>query len=80
LKQLKVGDTLNMRFYKTDLPEPSDYMKGEIKHITKEARGRFRGHYLIGLAVSEECEAYCLQTDDSKPDSERDNLLNAEMM
>jgi integration host factor subunit beta len=57
LKHLKVGDILNMRYYKTELPEPSDYTKTEIKHITREENGRFRGHYLIGLAILEGSEA-----------------------
>ncbi len=57
LKHLKVGDILNMRYYKTDLPEPSDYTKTEIRHITREEEGRFKGHYLIGLAIHETREA-----------------------
>jgi len=53
LKHLMVGDILNMRYYKADLPEPSDYIKTEIRHITREEGGRFKGHYLIGLAIHE---------------------------
>ena len=57
LNHLKVGDILNMRYYKTDLPQPSDYTKTEIRHITREEEGRFKGHYLIGLAIYEGPEA-----------------------
>jgi integration host factor subunit beta len=53
LKHMKVGDILDMKYYKSDSPEPSDYMRTEIRHITKEEQGRFRGHYFVGLAVLE---------------------------
>ena len=53
LKHLKVGDILNMRYYKAELPEPSVYIKTEIRHITREEEGRFKGHCLIGLAIHE---------------------------
>ena len=53
LKHIKVGDILDMKYYKPDSSEPSDYTKTEIRHITREEEGRFRGHYLVGLAVLE---------------------------
>ena len=56
LKHLKVGDTLNMRYYKTELPKPSDYTKTEIKHVTRQDEGQLKGHYLIGLAIQEGSE------------------------
>jgi len=53
LKHLKVGDILDMKYYKPESPEPSDYIKTEIRHITREEQGRFRGHYLVGLSLLE---------------------------
>lgn len=53
LKHMKVGDILDMKYYKPDSPEPSDYIKTEIRHITREGQGPFRGHYLVGLSLLE---------------------------
>ena len=53
LKHMKVGDILDMKYYKPDSPEPSDYIKTEIRHITREEQGRFKGHYLVGLSLLE---------------------------
>lgn len=53
LPRLKVGDTLNMKYYSTDSVYPSDYLQTAITHITKNDQGRFRGHYLVGLEILE---------------------------
>ena len=53
LKHMKVGDILDMKYYKPDSPEPSDCIKTEIRHITREEQGRFKGHYLVGLSLLE---------------------------
>ncbi len=50
-KSLKVGDVLKMKYYPLNLSDPPDYLQTEIKHITKNETGRFRGHYLIGLSI-----------------------------
>ncbi len=51
LNHLKVGDTIQMTYYLADSPGVSENIKTEIKHITKNDDGRFKGHYLIGLAT-----------------------------
>ena len=51
LPQLKVGDTLNLRCYYTDSYYPSEYLETAVQHITKKDEGRFKGHYVIGLAI-----------------------------
>jgi hypothetical protein len=51
LNHLKVGDTLEMTYFLTDSQGAFDKLKTQIKHITKNEDGRFRGHYLIGLAI-----------------------------
>jgi hypothetical protein len=53
LKHLSVGDVLNMKYYPTDSSSPTEYVKTQIKHITKEEQGRFKGHCLVGLLVLE---------------------------
>ena len=51
LSRLKVGDTVNMRYYSTDLHNPSEYLEASVQHISKIDRGRLKGHYLVGLDI-----------------------------
>ena len=53
LKHLKVGDILNMKYYRQELSEQPEQMETEIKHITKDAQGKFKGNYLVGLSILE---------------------------
>ena len=53
LKHLKVGDILNMKYYREQPSEQPEQLKTEIKHITKDDQGRFRGNYLVGLSILE---------------------------
>ncbi|MBW1861567.1 MAG: PilZ domain-containing protein [Deltaproteobacteria bacterium] len=53
LKSLKIGDVLNMKYYPLNLEDQPEYIETEIKHITKDEKGRFKGHYLVGLLVLE---------------------------
>jgi hypothetical protein len=48
---LKVGDIIKMKYYPKDFFIPAELLDTEIRYITKENQGRFRGHYLIGLAL-----------------------------
>jgi hypothetical protein len=48
---LKVGAVIDMRYYRPGSSTPTDYQKTEIKHITKDDSGRFKGHYLVGLYI-----------------------------
>jgi len=52
LPRLKVGDTLNMKYYSTDLVYHSEYLQTLIRHVTKIDQGRLKGHYLVGLEIS----------------------------
>jgi uncharacterized protein YbaR (Trm112 family) len=54
LNHIKVGDILNMKYYKADSSKATEYLKTEIKHITKDKKGRFKGLYLVGLSILEE--------------------------
>ena len=51
LSRLKVGDTVSMRYYSTDLHNPSEYLEASVQHISKIDRGRLKGHYLVGLDI-----------------------------
>ena len=51
LNHLKVGDTIEMTYYLADSPGAFENIKTEIRHITKNEDGRFRGHFLVGIAT-----------------------------
>jgi len=51
LKHLRVGDILDLKYYTTDSSKPIEYLKTEIKHITKDDTGRFKELYLVGLSI-----------------------------
>ena len=53
LPRLKVGETLNMKYYSTGSIHPPEYLETAIRHITKNDHGRFKGHYLVGLEIIE---------------------------
>jgi hypothetical protein len=53
LKHLRVGDIFEMKYYADTLSEEAEYLKTEIRYITKERQGRFRGHYLVDLSIIE---------------------------
>ncbi|HPA14876.1 MAG TPA: PilZ domain-containing protein [Desulfobacterales bacterium] len=54
LDHLKVGDVLKMKYYTTESSSPTKYMKTKIKHITKDEKGRFGGHFWVGLSIEAE--------------------------
>lgn len=51
LNHLSVDDTIEMTYYRADSPGAFDKLKTQIKHITKNENGRFKGHFLVGLAI-----------------------------
>ncbi len=51
LDHLKVGDIVNMKYYKADSSTPGEYLKTQIIHISKDEEGRFKGHYLVGISI-----------------------------
>ena len=52
LNRIHVGDILNMRFYSSDSYRAPRDLETEIKYITKDTQGRFKGHFLVGLAIT----------------------------
>jgi hypothetical protein len=53
LEYIEVGNVLDMKCYTADFSVPPNDLKIQIKHITKEDQGRFKGHYLVGLLIIE---------------------------
>ena len=53
LKHLNVGDVLDMQYHPPDPSTPSESLKTEIRHITKNEQAQFKGHFLIGLYITE---------------------------
>jgi hypothetical protein len=53
LPWLKVGDTVNMKYYSTDVLSPVDYLDTEIRTITRQDQARFKAHYLVGFEILE---------------------------
>ncbi len=51
LKHIEVGDTLEMTYYLTDGQGAHENLTTQIKHITKNDEGRFKGHYMVGLSI-----------------------------
>ena len=51
--RLKVGDVVKMKYYTDNTVCPTKFVDTEIRHITKDDEGRFKGHYRVGLGVSE---------------------------
>ena len=56
LRQVKVGDTLKMKYYSSDSGYHGEYLNTQIKDITKNDQGRFKGHCLVGLQILEDQE------------------------
>jgi len=53
LKHLKVGDIVEMKYNPADPSGPAKHLKTEIRHITRLEKGRFKGHYLVGILLLE---------------------------
>ena len=58
LDYLKVDDILNMKYNRNELSYLKEYVNIGIKHITKIEKGRYRGNYLVGLAVLTDVRIY----------------------
>ena len=48
---LHVGDIIKMQYYLSESVGSTEEFETEISHITKNDQGRFKGHYLVGLAI-----------------------------
>ena len=50
---LRVGEKLNMKYYSLDSGYPVEDVETEVRNITKNDQGRFRGHCFVALDISE---------------------------
>jgi len=53
LSRLRVGDTIDVKYYSAGSPYAPDCQKTAIRHITKRDQGRLKGHYIVGLEIVE---------------------------
>jgi hypothetical protein len=53
VSRLKVGETLNVKYYSASSSPAKGYQKTAVRYITKNDRGRLKGHYLVGLEILE---------------------------
>jgi hypothetical protein len=53
INYLKVGDILNLKYYTIDTSKPVEFIKTEIRHITKDESGHFKNLFLVGLSILE---------------------------
>ena len=44
---------MRMKYYTMDSLCPTRDLHTDIKHITKEDQGKFKGHYIVGLSILE---------------------------
>lgn len=51
LPHLSEGDVFRMKYYANEPVGTMEHLKTEVKHITRDAQGRFRGHFLVGLSI-----------------------------
>ena len=57
MNRFKVGEVLKMKYYTHDSGARVKMMDTKIQQIIKEENGRFRGHYVVGLALAESANA-----------------------
>jgi hypothetical protein len=51
LNHLQIGQTVLVKFFFEDRSNPSEMLQAEVKHITEENEGRFKGNYSAGLSI-----------------------------
>jgi hypothetical protein len=56
LEHLAVGDVLKMKYNPANPSDSAEYLRTEIRHITKVTQGRFKGHCQVGMLILERPE------------------------
>jgi hypothetical protein len=51
LAHLQEGKIFNMKYYPTDSPGQVEQLETEVRHVTKDDNGRFKGHFMVGLSI-----------------------------
>jgi hypothetical protein len=57
LDHLEVGNVLEMKYNPRNSSDLPEYLKTEIRHITKIEEGKYKGHYLVGMLILERGES-----------------------
>jgi len=57
LEHLKINDVLDMKYNPRDSSDLPEYLKTEIRHITKIEEGKYKGHFLVGMLILERGES-----------------------
>lgn len=53
LHYLQKGKIFKMKYYPTDFPGQVEQLETEVRHVSKDDKGRFKGHFMVGLAILE---------------------------
>ncbi len=53
LDHLEVEQVLKMKYWSESRSEPTGYLKAQVKYISKQDKGPFKKHYLIGLFIKD---------------------------
>ena len=53
LNHLEVDQVLEMKYWSESRSEPTGYLKAQVKYISKQEKGPFKKHYLIGLFIKD---------------------------
>lgn len=53
IKELKVGEDMNMAYRTSNREEAPRNLRTRIVHMTKKDEGRLKGHFVVGLCVLE---------------------------
>jgi len=53
LNHLEVDQVLEMKYWSESRSEPTGYLKAQVKYISKQDKGPFKKHYLIGLFIKD---------------------------
>ena len=56
LSHLSVGDVFRMKYFPSELLGDTKYIKTQIRHISKDSKGRFGKYRMVGLLVMENIE------------------------
>ena len=51
LNRIRVGDTLDVKYYSVEPSSSFENLTTTIRHITRNDQGRLKGHVLIGLEI-----------------------------
>ncbi|MFZ5571648.1 MAG: PilZ domain-containing protein [Thermodesulfobacteriota bacterium] len=53
LRHIHTGEVLQMKYYAAEPRRIVESLKTEVRHITRDEQGRFKGHFMVGLSILE---------------------------